>query len=86
MDSQLTHIAFGFSFSTTPLVLHPDKMPWLRLDAAIAALPALTWVGVKVFDCRREAFAIVPDNLELMLPTLAERGVLHVVIDRLDFS
>lgn len=86
MPSELTHVALAINFPSTALVLHPSKMPWLRLDAAIAALPVLSWVGLKVFDSRRETFVVVPENPETMLPSLAERGVLHIIKDGLDFS
>jgi len=81
----ITHLAFFFSFSATSLVLNPRKVPWELLDRAIAALPALRWVGIQVVDNRRDGIAMIPPSPNIMLPKLSDKGVLHWLTGLLEF-
>ncbi|THU83552.1 hypothetical protein K435DRAFT_784134 [Dendrothele bispora CBS 962.96] len=83
--TEITHLAFGFSFSTTSLVFNPFRVPWWRLDTALAALPTLRWVGVQVIDRRCETSIIIPEDSVNMFPMLSEKGLLHWSTGRLEF-
>ncbi|KAJ3720526.1 hypothetical protein C8R42DRAFT_722221 [Lentinula raphanica] len=72
-------------FSSSSPVLDPRKVPWWNLDAAIALLPALTWIGMEFVDCRREAARIIPPYRENMLPLLTEKGILQWSTSRVEF-
>ncbi|KAJ3823335.1 hypothetical protein F5880DRAFT_539754 [Lentinula raphanica] len=83
--SELTHLIVIISFSSSSPVLDPRKVPWWNLDAAIALLPALTWIGMEFVDCRREATRIIPPYRENMLPLLTEKGILQWSTSRVEF-
>lgn len=66
-------------------MLNPRKVPWELLDRAIAALPALRWVGIQVVDYRRDGIAMIPPSPDIMLPKLSDKGVLHWLTGLLEF-
>ncbi|KAJ3732675.1 hypothetical protein DFJ43DRAFT_288247 [Lentinula guzmanii] len=84
-DNEVSHLILSFSFSGTFLMLDPARVPWWNLDAAVAALPALQWIGIQFVDCRREPTGIIPPYPGGMLPLLTEKGVLHWSTSRLEF-